>query len=54
MAGELHKLIQRLGNIRIAGFRLKLGYRRKHLHEDMWQQDKEALKKMQNLKTNKK
>ena len=33
---DLRKLIKKLSNIRIAGFRIKLDYRRKPLHEDMW------------------
>ena len=31
---DIRKLIKKLNTIRIAGFRLKLGYRRRPLHED--------------------
>lgn len=39
---NLKRLIRRIANIRIAGFRIKLGYRKKPLHEDMYEQKKKA------------
>lgn len=47
---DIWKLINRLGNIRIAGFRLKLGYRRKPLHEDMYDEQRKAREGKINVK----
>lgn len=47
---DLRKLIKRLSGIRIAGFLIKLGYRKKPLHEDMYEQKKKARQGQINIK----
>jgi len=47
---SIQKLIKRLKNIHIAGFRLKFSYGHKHLHEDMWEQEKKTYEGLQKYK----
>ena len=43
----LQSLSKKLGNIMICGFRLKLGWKSKHLHEEMYDAHRELSKRLQ-------
>lgn len=48
---SLRKLLRKVANIRIGQFKIKLGYRKKPLHEDMYEQRRKAREGKINVKT---